>query len=506
MVAAGVRPHMIQLSKSSIPPEQDWSKASPPIEQTTPALRKGRAAVAEMVSTALALWSPRYNAGDALGCARAYRDVAVTVMASEIIGADLKVLLESALKQEDREFSASHRAWTLRSALDATLNTMLCIVTPTRDDPSRRVAGEASHWGRAERCVSADSITGPVLKAQAKTTAARGQLGSLPPELIDLIFAELGMRTLSVAARVCVAWADQALATARLRLSSKKLRSLDCDRVLGHMGWMSILEAVERLEQCAGPKPVDQNWWNEWPALRAEEMMCSGQPSLARTENFDRGGPDSLRNLLKQYSLTLAWMVDAGWPPLDAAACICLNACRTALARQLQQLPSMHTGGALKHAASSHTIAEILRDRASRVDSPAPLAYASFCCGPSGLAECDEAWFALVDSSATAGACIRTSVMLKASSDPFVVDGLGAPTSFGAVETGWDRLASPVICVRSERPSGGRLRSLVQASPYLYLLPPLATVTLEKVDQPGQWEVHGRTIWRSCYTVRVSHS
>ena len=37
-------------------------------------------------------------------------------------------------------------------------------------------------------------------------------------------------------------------------------------------------------------------------------------------------------------------------------------------------------------------------------------------------------------------------------------------------------------------------------------MPPLATVTLEKVEQPGEWEVRGLKVQRRLYTVRVTYA
>jgi len=38
-----------------------------------------------------------------------------------------------------------------------------------------------------------------------------------------------------------------------------------------------------------------------------------------------------------------------------------------------------------------------------------------------------------------------------------------------------------------------------------YDLPPLATVTLVKVEEPGQWEVLGHRVRRRLYTVSVTY-
>ena len=38
-----------------------------------------------------------------------------------------------------------------------------------------------------------------------------------------------------------------------------------------------------------------------------------------------------------------------------------------------------------------------------------------------------------------------------------------------------------------------------------HYLPPMATVTLEKIDEPGEWEVRGLRVKRRLYTVSASY-
>ena len=61
---------------------------------------------------------------------------------------------------------------------------------------------------------------------------------------------------------------------------------------------------------------------------------------------------------------------------------------------------------------------------------------------------------------------------------------------------------SDVVCFRAPADADG-YHSLIQTRADWYSMPPLATVTLEKVEQPGEWEVCGHKVQRRLFTVRV---
>ena len=65
---------------------------------------------------------------------------------------------------------------------------------------------------------------------------------------------------------------------------------------------------------------------------------------------------------------------------------------------------------------------------------------------------------------------------------------------------------SDVVCFLSDgADADGNLHSMVQDRDAVCALPPLATVTLESVQEPGEWEANGHRIQRRLYTVRVSY-
>ena len=60
------------------------------------------------------------------------------------------------------------------------------------------------------------------------------------------------------------------------------------------------------------------------------------------------------------------------------------------------------------------------------------------------------------------------------------------------------------MCLRSAPTDADGYHSLIQVLEISYQMPPLATVTLEKVEEPGEWEVLGHKVQRRLFTVRVT--
>ena len=61
------------------------------------------------------------------------------------------------------------------------------------------------------------------------------------------------------------------------------------------------------------------------------------------------------------------------------------------------------------------------------------------------------------------------------------------------------------MCFRSAPADADGYHSLIQTRADRYEIPPLATVTLEKVQQPGEWEVCGHKVQQRLFTVSVSY-
>ena len=64
---------------------------------------------------------------------------------------------------------------------------------------------------------------------------------------------------------------------------------------------------------------------------------------------------------------------------------------------------------------------------------------------------------------------------------------------------------SDVVCFRSAAADKDGYHSLIRTGGAGYQMPPLATVTLEKVEEPGEWEVCGHKVQRRLFTVSVSY-
>ena len=64
---------------------------------------------------------------------------------------------------------------------------------------------------------------------------------------------------------------------------------------------------------------------------------------------------------------------------------------------------------------------------------------------------------------------------------------------------------SDVVCFRSAAADADGYHSLVRTGGAAYQMPPLATVTLEKVEEPGEWEVCGHKVQRRLFTVSVTY-
>ena len=64
---------------------------------------------------------------------------------------------------------------------------------------------------------------------------------------------------------------------------------------------------------------------------------------------------------------------------------------------------------------------------------------------------------------------------------------------------------SDIVCFRSAPSDADGYHSLIQTGEATYEMPPRATVTLEKVQQPGEWEVLGHKVQRRLFTVSVTY-
>ena len=160
-----------------------------------------------------------------------------------------------------------------------------------------------------------------------------------------------------------------------------------------------------------------------------------------------------------------------------------------------------------RYAASTHLVCEVLAERAKQMTEAAPLLYVNLT-GKFGLATDDPAWEALMQPGASAGLGFVTNGVVMASpptANTFPDDkGFYVGVNRGGKET-FELQDSDVVCLRSAVADADGYHSLIQTGRGGYQMPPLATVTLESVQQPGEWEVCGHKVQRRLFTVSVTY-
>ena len=213
---------------------------------------------------------------------------------------------------------------------------------------------------------------------------------------------------------------------------------------------------------------------------------------------FEPGGSSSIEVFLKQQAAPIQWKVDQGWPREQAeAATLITAAVNASLAASVRDRSD-------RYAASAHAVFEAMSGAARRQTAPAPLLYKNLT-GEFGLATEDPAFQALLQSDVAPGVQLFTNGVGNgdtADADTFPDEsGFRLKTS----QT-HDLIDSDIVCFRSAPADADGLHTLIPwDSVGTCKLPPMATVTLEKIDEPGEWEVMGKRVKRRLYTVSVSY-
>ena len=151
---------------------------------------------------------------------------------------------------------------------------------------------------------------------------------------------------------------------------------------------------------------------------------------------------------------------------------------------------------------------EALAARAGRLTEAAPPVY---CCltGKFGRATKDTAWEALLQPGAAPGLGFVTNGVSRGHTPNSRTFPDGSGIRLGVMSTGAENdelMDSDVVCFRSA-PAGadGTLHSLVRTRQRRFDLPPMATVTLEQIQQPGEWVSNGHRVRQRLFTVSVSY-
>ena len=123
-----------------------------------------------------------------------------------------------------------------------------------------------------------------------------------------------------------------------------------------------------------------------------------------------------------------------------------------------------------------------------------------------GLTTLDPAWKALLGAPIFTEFVTRSLIRGYADKGMFPHDGCDIHAGVGGE---WRPLDSDIVAFRSAPAEGNRLRSLVAGNDrsqiWHYILPPLATVTLRKVLEAGEWQAYGVKPGRRLYVVSVAY-
>ena len=217
---------------------------------------------------------------------------------------------------------------------------------------------------------------------------------------------------------------------------------------------------------------------------------------------FEAGGKNSIDQKIKNFAASIKWKVDHGWPQEQAEAYNAITSCLGApLAAAVRDRSD-------RYAASTHLMCDVLAQRAKQMTEAAPLVYMNLT-GLFGLATRDPAWEALTQPGASAGlGFVTNGVAMATLADPNTFpddEGYYVPANAGGQVT-YLLQDSDVVCFRSASAGTDGYHSFIRVNELgTHVMPPLATVTLESVQQPGEWEANGHKVQRRLYTVRVAY-
>ena len=325
-------------------------------------------------------------------------------------------------------------------------------------------------------------------------------IGTLPDDLLLAALELLKSFDIVVAARVCRHWhalsplaANGALGK-RDELAAKKA---PCK--------LRTLMSLERLEAAVGLQP-QHSWRSEWKSLDMEQDVLNGNDPEDE-EHYQSGGYCAVaqRLSLPHMGECIRWQVEAGWSLDDADAyTVLFNYARGALRAAISE-PSP------RFAAAQHALSRALSRAALRCCvSPsfaAPPTYANLL-GSWGLASVDPVWNQLLGEDARPGLTFITEGMSGgevANDETFPnADGVHVPITYDDGDTRWELQRTPVVRLISRPADRTGMHSLVPTSRTAYDVPPLATVTLERIEQPGTWTANGYRVQEMCFSVGVT--
>ena len=274
------------------------------------------------------------------------------------------------------------------------------------------------------------------------------------------------------------------------------------------------LRALELLEARVGPDPR-RSWRDEWAGLQfarlrqAFEGDPDEQANLAQLDRlrdrllvaFARDGTGQ-RSIDPPTRASIDWKLERGWDRDDAEGYTLLFASfKSTLGEALR-------GNAEEFTASARTLYGAIQCRAA-LEGVAPRTFVNLD-GEFGLRHHDAAWGTL-GPDAVVGATFMTHAPQEASACDRCLthDGFCSPVyTEDMQDVDYDLQDSDIVCFESKETDGGGYHSLVHTAETefesQYDLPPLATITLVGIDEPGTWTAFGATPNRRLYRVTVT--
>ena len=260
------------------------------------------------------------------------------------------------------------------------------------------------------------------------------------------------------------------------------------------------LRLVFGIERAVGPKPEGRTWRDEWVDAWMERGKLQGF-EFTRPD-FEAGGDTSIEQCIQNVKTPIQWQVDNGWAREQAEAYTVIS---VAIAAPLAAAVRDRSD---RYAASTHVVCEALAEQARRLTEAAPPVYWNLT-GTFGLATGDPAREALLRPGAAVGLGFVTNGLGAGSvaNDDIFADeeGYRAYMNYGGNIT-YELIDSDVVCFRSAPTDADGYHSLVRGNDTgAHALPPMATVTLEKVEEAGEWEANGKRVRRRLFTVGVTY-
>ena len=275
------------------------------------------------------------------------------------------------------------------------------------------------------------------------------------------------------------------------------------------------LRSLELLEARVGPDPR-RSWRDEWVDLQFASVRrrLADQPDGQEIMDEIHEMHDTLSEMLRQggqYApdrillnpstrASVDWKLSQGWDR-DAAEgyTLLMTSSKSILG---------HAFGVNAFAASARTLYGAIQCRAA-LEGVAPRTFVNLD-GEFGLRHHDAAWGTL-GPDAVVGATFMTHAPQEASACDRCLthDGFCSPVyTEDMQDVDYDLQDSDIVCFESKETDGGGYHSLVHTAETefesQYDLPPLATVTLVGIDEPGTWTAFGATPNRRLYRVTVT--